>query len=128
MNGFFKACVLARVTNTADGTTKQGKRWFRANCVVREYNFGQKEYQSVFFNIVAFDRTAEAMIEKQLVKDDTIYAEGKVKIGKPFETNKGETITPWDLEVRNWYPAGKFIFEQIEQKTAEPVTEENPFG
>jgi single-stranded DNA-binding protein len=119
MNGFSKTSVLGRVTNVADGVTKQGKAWFRANVVVREWT-GRKEtpYESVYYNVVAFDRIAEKMKE-QLVKGMALYAEGRAKVGKAFKNNKGEEITPLDLVVRDWSAAG--VVPEFEAK---PVVEE----
>lgn len=127
MNGISKTIILGRVTNVADGMTKQGKAWCRANVVVRQYT-GRKEapYESVYFNVVAFDRVAEKMKER-VQKGMALYAEGAVKVGKPFKTNKGDEVTPLDLVCRDWEVAGNVEFEEKPQATEE-AEEENPFG
>lgn len=126
MNGFSQHRILARVTNVANGVVqKTGKKWCRFNCVVRKWNFATKKYESEFYNVVGYDFAAEKMQEVE--KDTLVYCEGELKIGKPFKTNSGEDVQPFDILVRNWWPAGKFVFEARQEQTTE-TAEENPFG
>lgn len=128
MNGILKTCVLGKVTDTADGTTKQGKAWFRASLAVNIYT-GRKDnpYENVFVNVVGFDKLAESM-KKQITKGCAVYAEGQVKPGKPFKTNSGAEFTPLDLIARDWSIAGIVPDRFSEPKVEEPVEDDNPFA
>lgn len=127
MSGILETVTLGKVTNVADGTTKQGKAWFRANVAVRLYNFTSKTYDTRFVNVIGFDRIAEAM-KKQIKVGCALWARGESKPGKPFKTNKGDEITPTDLVARDWTIAG--IVPDYEQKQAADTTEDesDPFA
>jgi hypothetical protein len=127
MTGIFKTTILGKVTNVADGTTKQGKAWFRANVAVAVYNFGTKKYETRLVNVVGFDRIAEAM--KKVIKvGAALFAEGEAKPGKPFKTNSGDEVIPTDLVARDWTVAGIVPDREERAAVTEETDEADPFA
>jgi len=106
-NGFLNTQILGRVLSLTPGVSKAGKAWCRVSVLVREYvgGRGPDQYATTFVNVAVFDKAADA-IQKAVKKGSMIWAAGRVTVGKPFKSNDGKEVTPFDMVARDWCAAG----------------------
>jgi single-stranded DNA-binding protein len=121
--------ILGKVTNIADGTSKNGKPWCRANVQCRVYTGNRDNpYETRFINAVCFDQKAEKL-KAQVSVGTMLFARGEAKPGKPWKTNKGEEVQTTDLVIRDFYAAGQFVdTREAAATTTEEPEDDNPFA
>lgn len=105
-------------------TSKRGVKYTNVNLSVSYYT-GRKEnpYASQLYQFALFNEDCDKFCEK-VSRGDIITVIGIATCGKPFDTNKGDTITPIELKNPSW----KCITPKNEgNNTGEADTEEDEF-
>jgi hypothetical protein len=121
----FRLQLIGKVSSIATDV-KNGKRWFRLNLTKSVFT-GRKgaEFESRFITGWAREEKAEAMVAANLKKGDSVYIEGPIKPGKPFQLD-GKEITPFEVDIRDWHFAGKSVEEDPAPKAE--TEEDSGFG